>query len=74
MPSKKGCGLKHVNAFTAFFYAFMLLNAYINIKMVSYDLESNTKVVQDEILNKIKSTYFQLGRGMTPFFYSHKIL
>jgi hypothetical protein len=29
-----------------------------------YDLESNTKVVQNNILNKIDSTYFQLGRGI----------
>ena len=40
------------------------LNAYINIKMDSSDLESNTKVVQNQILNKIKSTSFQFGRGL----------
>ena len=32
--------------------------------MVSYDIESNTKVIQDQILNKKKSTYIQLGRGI----------
>ena len=40
------------------------LNAYINIKIVSYDLKSNSKVVQNKIMNKIKSTYFLLGRGI----------
>ena len=32
--------------------------------MDSYDLESNTKVVQNHILNKMVSTNFQLGRGI----------
>ena len=40
------------------------LNAYINIKMESSDLESDTKVVQNKIRNKINTTYFQLGRGI----------
>ena len=40
------------------------LNAYINIKMDYYDLDSDTKVVQNQILNKIDSTYFQIGRGI----------
>ena len=52
MTSNKGCDLKRVKT------------AYVNIKMDSYDLESNSKVVRDYILNKIKSTYFQLGRGI----------
>ena len=29
--------------------------------MDSYDLESNTKVVENQILNKVQSTYVQLG-------------
>ena len=40
------------------------LNAYIIIKMESSDLESDTKVVQNKILNKINTTYFQLGHGI----------
>jgi hypothetical protein len=40
------------------------LNAYINIKMDSYELESNTKVGQNQILNNIASTYFQLVCGI----------
>ena len=38
--------------------------ANINIKIDSYDLESDTKVVQNQILNKKKSTYFQLVSGI----------
>ena len=37
---------------------------YISIKMDSYDLESNRKVIENQILNKVQSTYFQLGRGI----------
>ena len=36
------------------------LNAYINIKLDSYDLES----IQNQILNMTESTYFQFGRGI----------
>ena len=32
--------------------------------MDPYDLKSNAKVVQNLILNKIKLTYFQFGRGI----------
>ena len=32
--------------------------------MDSYDLESTTKVFQNQILNQRESTYFQLGRGI----------
>ena len=36
----------------------------VNIKLDSYDLESNTKVVQNTILNQKKSTLFQLEHGI----------